>query len=447
MEKTRASSWFVRLAIAIAVIGGLIWYLRRDHATAATHGGAAPSGDHAKGKGGGRVVPVQVAIAKHEDYLDWRDGLGTAAAQFQVTVHTLVDGRLDQVFFKEGQPVKKGDMLAQVDPRPYMVQLHNAEGALARDVAQLKAAQADLDRQKAMRAQNLVAQATVDASAGTEGNFEGAVKVDQAAIESARLNLDYAAIRSPIDGIAGVRLVDAGNLVHAADAGGIVVIAAVDPAAVYITMPQDELDGVAQALAAGTARVEVWDAHADMDSVAGRTKSKKLAEGTQAILDNQVNAATANIRLKAILPNPDHALWPSEFVKARVLVRTITNAITVPAAAVQQGPSGAYVYVVGADNAVTMTPVKVELTHGDTSVIANGLSGGEHVVTEGGSQLRDGGKVSIGDDHAKPDAAGAKPDAAGSAANAAGSAANAPGSAAGSAAAAGAMMKVHDKAL
>ena len=161
------------------------------------------------------------------------------AAFQQVIVHTLVDGRLDSVKFVEGQPVKKGDLLEQIDPRPFDVQLHNAQGALARDQAQLKAAQADLERQKSLHEQNLVAQATVDASAGTEGNYEGAVKVDQAAIESAKLNLDYASIRSPLDGITGVRLVDAGNIVHATDAGGLVVITQIDPSAVYFTLPQD----------------------------------------------------------------------------------------------------------------------------------------------------------------------------------------------------------------
>lgn len=386
MEKTRATSWFIRIAIAVVVLGGLVWYLRRGHA-AADHSSGGGSGEHRASASAGRVVPVQVATADRKDYAVWLDGIGTVAAFQQVTVHTLVDGRLDSVKFVEGQAVKKGDLLEQIDPRPFAVQLHTAEGSLARDQAQLKAAQADLERQKSLHEQNLVAQATVDASAGTEGNFEGAVKVDQAAIESAKLNLDYAAIKSPIDGITGVRLVDAGNIVHQTDAGGLVVITQIDPAAVFFTLPQDNLGDISSALAGGSVQVEVWN----------HDGTAKLSTGTLAVLDNQVNASTATMRMKAIVPNPDRALWPNAFVKARVLVRTLKDAIVVPAAAVQQGPSGAYVYVVGDDDAVKMTPVIVSLTQGDTSVIAKGLAGGEKVVTEGASQLRNGGKVSTGD--------------------------------------------------
>jgi multidrug efflux system membrane fusion protein len=392
MEKTRTTSWFIRIAIAVVVLGGLVWYLRRGHAAAPTDhvesgGSAHDKRGTAASSGGGRVVPVQVATAARKDFAVWLPGIGTAAALQQVIVHTLVDGRLDAVKYTEGQAVKKGDLLAQIDPRPFEVQLHNAQGALARDQAQLKAAQADLERQKSLHEQNLVAQATVDASAGTEGNFEGAVKVDQAAIESAKLNLDYAEIRSPIDGITGVRLVDAGNIVHAADAGGLVVITQIDPAAVYFTLPQDNLSDITTALAAGSVEVEVWN----------RDESQKLATGTLAVLDNQINASTATMRMKALVPNPNRVLWPNAFVKTRTLVRTMKDAIIVPAAAVQQGPTGAYVYVVGDDDTAKMTPVIVTLTQGDTSVIAKGLAGGERVITEGASQLRNGGKVSLGD--------------------------------------------------
>jgi len=382
MEKSRTVSWLARIAIAGVVLVGLAWYL--NHRSQAA---PSASADHGRGSTGGRVVPVQVATADRKDYPVWLEGIGTVAAFQQVTVHTLVDGRLDAVKFTEGQEVKKGDLLAQVDPRPFDVQLHNAQGALARDQAQLKAAQSDLDRQKTLHEQNLVAQATVDASAGTEGNFEGAVKVDQAAIEMAKLNLDYAAIKSPLDGITGVRLVDAGNIVHAADAGGLVVITQINPAAVFFTLPQDNLGDISSALAAGTVQVEIWNHDA----------TAKVATGTLAVLDNQVNAATATMRMKAIVPNPERALWPNAFVKARVLVRTMKDAIVVPAAAVQQGPSGAYVYTVGDDDTVKMTPVIVALTQGDTSVIAKGLSGNERVVIEGASQLRNGGKVSTSD--------------------------------------------------
>jgi membrane fusion protein, multidrug efflux system len=386
--KTRATSWFIRIAIAIVVVGGLVWYLRRGHAAPA---GGASSAHGGGGSGAGaRSVPVQVAVAAHKDYQVWLDGIGTVAAFQQVTVHTLVNGPLQTVNFVEGQAVKKGELLAQVDPRPYMVQLHTAEGSLARDQAQLKAAQADLNRQKSLHDQNLVAQATVDASAGTEGSAEGAVKVDQAAIESARLELDYAAIKSPLDGITGVRLVDAGNIVQTTDASGIVVVTQIDPAAVFFTLPQDNLSDISSALAAGSVQVEVWN----------HDGTAKIATGNLTVLDNQVNASTATMRMKAIVPNPNRALWPNAFVKARVLVRTMKDAIVVPAAAIQQGPAGAYVYVVDDNDTVKMTPVIVTLTQGDTSVVGKGLAGNERVVTEGASQLRNGGKVSIGDKNA-----------------------------------------------
>ena len=399
MDKPRTAhtaAWALRIAIAGVVIVGLVWYLN--------HRGQAATAAQAHGKdAGGRVVPVQVATADRKDYPVWLEGIGTVAAFQQVTVHTLVDGRLDAVKFTEGQEVKKGDLIAQVDPRPFEVQLHNAEGALARDTAQLKAAQSDLARQKTLHEQNLVAQATVDASAGTEGNFEGAVKIDQAAIDMAKLNLDYAAIKSPLDGITGVRLVDAGNVVHASDQNGIVVITQINPAAVFFTLPQDNLGDIASALAAGTVQVEIWN----------HDGTQKVATGTLAVLDNQVNAATATMRMKAIIPNPNRGLWPNAFVKARVLVRTDKDAIVVPAAAVQQGPTGAYVFVVGTDDTVKMTPVIVSLTQGDTSVIAKGLAGGERVVIEGASQLRNGGKVST----SEPGAGSAAGSGAGSAAD------------------------------
>ncbi|HET9991094.1 MAG TPA: efflux RND transporter periplasmic adaptor subunit [Kofleriaceae bacterium] len=349
----------------------------------AAHRGSGTSGSGADK----RVVPVQVAVAEKKDFPVWLEGLGSVAAYQQVTVHAQVDGVLTEVKFTEGQTVKKGDVIAQIDPRPFMVQLHNAEGALARDQAQLQAAKADYDRQKNLHEQNLVAQNAVDAAAGTLGNYQGAVKIDQAAIESARLQLDYAAVKAPIDGITGVRQVDAGNLVHATDPNGLVVITAIDPAAVLFTLPQDRLTDITQAMASGTVEVDVFN----------RDGATLLGKGTLTVLDNQVNASTATMRMKAIVANPAHALWPNAFVKARALVATKKDAVVVPAAAVQQGPIGAFVYIVGPDSTVKMTPVAVAFTQGDSTVLDKGLAGGERVVIEGANQLRNGGKVDTGD--------------------------------------------------
>lgn len=388
-----ATRWTVRLTIGIVGIAAVIWYLHARGDTATGSRKDKPAGKEA------RVVPVQVGIAEKKDFPVWLDGLGTVTAYQQVTVHPQVDGRLDAVKFTEGQTVKKGDVIAQIDPRPFMVQLHNAEGALAGHRAQLAAAKADYDRQKNLHEQNLVAQNAVDAAAGTLGNFQGAVKIDEAAIENARLQLDYAAVKAPIDGITGVRLIDAGNNIHATDATGLVVITAIDPAAVLFTLPQDRLTDVTEALAAGNVEVDIYN----------RDGATLLGKGTLTVLDNQVNASTATMRMKAIVPNPNKKLWPNAFVKARALVAVKKDVVIVPAAAVQQGPAGAFVYVVAADQTVKMTPVHVAMTQGDSAVLEKGLAGGEQVVIEGANQLRNGGKVDTGS--AKPGLADAPTDA------------------------------------
>jgi multidrug efflux system membrane fusion protein len=209
------------------------------------------------------------------------------------------------------------------------------------------------------------------------------MKIDEAQIESARLNLDYATVRSPLSGTTGVRQVDAGNVVHATDPNGLVVITAIDPAAVFLTVPQDRLPQIASALARGDVPVEVY----------GRDGAQLLGKGKLAVLDNQINQTTATLRLKALVDNPNRSLWPNAFVKARVLVETRKDALVIPAVAVQQGPQGAYVYVVGADGTAQMKPIVVAFTTAEQAVIDRGLDGGEQVVVEGASQLRPGGKV------------------------------------------------------
>jgi multidrug efflux system membrane fusion protein len=372
----RARSLWLRATIAIIVVGGvgILLYLRSDSSGAEAR---APA------PGAERTVPVQVAKVERKDLPIWIEGLGTVAAFQQVTVRAQVDGRLDKVLFTEGQTVKKGDVIAQVDPRPFMVQLHQAEGALERDRSQLEIAKRNVDRYQSLKDQNLVAQQQVDTYLAQVGELEGAVKIDESQIENAKLMLDYAAIKAPLDGITGVRLVDAGNIVHAADPNGIVVITAIDPAAVFFTVAQDRMGQIAAALARGEVAVKVWN----------RDGTQQLGEGTVAVLDNQINQATATLRLKALVKNPERKLWPNAFVKARMLVETRQGAIVVPAVAVQQGPSGSFVYVVGPDGTAQLRPVVVALTTDDTAVIEKGVQPGEQVVTEGQNQLRPGGKV------------------------------------------------------
>lgn len=378
----------LRIAIAVVVIGGIAWWFMRDKGggskTRQAGGSGAPTAGEPAGKASDRVVPVQLAQVAAKDFPIWIEGLGTVAAMQQVVVRPQVDGRLDKVLFTEGQVVKAGEVIAQIDPRPFMVMLHTAQGALARDRAQLAIAKKNYERYQGLQAQKLVAQQQVDEYAGQVGQFEGAVKIDLAAVEQAQLQLDYAQVKSPLTGTTGVRLVDAGNLVKASDPGGLVVITAIDPAAVFFTIPQDKLSGVAAAIAKGEVPVEVWN----------RDGSAMLGLGKVAVLDNQVNQATATLRLKALVPNPDRKLWPNAFVKARMLVETKADALVIPAVAIQRGPQGAYVYVVGDDKTAQLRTIEVGTIVGDNATITRGLTAGERVVVEGASQLRSGGKVS-----------------------------------------------------
>ena len=384
--------WLLRAIVAVAVIGVAVWYLRSRQERAVAPPGAdrsaergAPSDPSRAGRGDaeGRVVTVQVATAERKDLPIWLEGLGSVAAMQQVTLRPQVDGRIDKVLFVEGQPVKKGDVLVQIDPRPFQVALHQAQGALARDRAQLETNQVNLKRYESLKAQNLVAGQQVEEIAGQVGQFEGTVKIDQAQIENAQLQLDYTQVRSPLDGIAGIRQVDAGNIVHQSDANGLVVITAIDPAAVFFTLPQDQLASVAQALARGDVTVEAYS----------RDGATRLGTGKLAVLDNQVNQATATLRLKALMPNPERVLWPNAFVKARMLVETRKDAIVIPSVAVQRGPQGTFVYIVAADKTAQMKPVTVSLTTGDVAVVTKGLDGGEHLIIEGQNQVRPGGRV------------------------------------------------------
>jgi multidrug efflux system membrane fusion protein len=369
-SRSSSKAWMY-IVIAVVVIGGLIAY--RHYANAAKSKAEA---DKAKAP---RSVSVTIAPATTQNVPLWLEGLGSVSAWQQVTVHSQVDGRLDKVFFKEGQTVKKGDMLAQIDPRPYAVQLHQAEGSLAKDSAQLADTKLNLERYRSLVQQKLIAQQQVDDQAALVGQAEGGVTTDKAAIESARLNLDYAAVRAPLDGIVGVRQVDAGNLVHATDVNGLVVLTQLDPAALFVTLPEDNLPQVQAAMHRGEVTVEAWS----------RDGATRLGVGKLAVVDNQINQATATLKLKCQVPNPEHLLWPNQFVKARILLETRPNAIVISPAAVQRGPNGSFVYVVQ-DGKAEQRNVTVALTTADVAVIDKGIQPGDQIVTEGQNQLRPG---------------------------------------------------------
>lgn len=371
MSKTR----WVLLALALLGVGAWVTLRKKPEAGAA-----------ADGKGpAARAVPVVAAQVQRRDAPLYLEGLGNAVASQTVTVRPQVDGRLLSVSFREGQEVRKGAPLAQVDPRPFEIQLHQAQGAHARDTALLNAARLDLQRYTDLVARSLMSQAQVDAQAATVGQLEGSVRVDQAAIESARLNLDFARMVAPIDGLTGARLVDPGNVVRASDTAGLVVIAQLDPIAVIFTVPQDELAPILAAQGGGEVAVEAWS----------RDGTQKLATGRLALVDNQINQATATLRLKALFANPTRRLWPNQFVKARLLVSTRKDALVVPATAVQRGPEGTFAWVVGAEDKVAPRPIEVERLQADTAILTKGLEAGETVVIEGHAQLRAGAKVAV----------------------------------------------------
>jgi multidrug efflux system membrane fusion protein len=346
--------------------------------------GASKSGAAVEPRGA-RAVPVLPATVVRRDVPVYLEGIGNVVAYKTVTVRSQVDGRLMQVLFREGQAVRKGEVLAQIDPRPFQVQLHQAEGALARDRAQLQNANLMVKRDRDLVGQKLIAQQQLDSDQAVAGQTEGAVRIDEAAIESARLNLDYARITSPVDGVTGVRLVDPGNVVHAADPGGIVVVTQLDPVAVLFNLPQDELPRISDQMAHGKLAVAVY----------GRDGATALGKGELELIDNQINQATATLRLKAIVPNPEHHLWPNQFVKARLLLTTLKGALVVPASTLQRGPDGTFVYVVGADQTVALRPVEAVAPTGEVAIIDKGVSEGEIVVADGQNQLRPGSKVSL----------------------------------------------------
>jgi membrane fusion protein, multidrug efflux system len=343
---------------------------------------AAPAGARA---GGERAVPVLVAAAETRDVPIYLEGLGTVTAYKTVNVRSQVDGRLDRVLYREGQAVKRGEVLAEIDPRPFAILLHQGEAALARDKAQLDGARRNLERYEAVGGQHLLPQQQIDDQKALVAQLEGTVMADRAQIENAKLQLDYARIKSPIDGITGVRLVDPGNLVHAADATGIVVVAQMDPIAVLFTLPQDNLPDVARAQAAGPLPVEARN----------REGAQQLGTGQLELIDNQINQATATMRLKAIFPNPNRTLWPNQFVRARLLLTVRKGALVIPAAAVQRGPQGTFVFAAGADNRAEMRAVTIERIEGEDAIVAKGLVAGDRVVREGQSQLRAGAPIAL----------------------------------------------------
>jgi membrane fusion protein, multidrug efflux system len=375
--------------LGLLVLAGVLWAWR-----ARTSGGAtsAPAADQR----GARPVPVVVATVEQRDVPLYLEGLGAVVANRTVTIRTQVDGRLDRVLFREGQAVRAGQVLAQIDPRPYEIQLLQAEGALARDRAQLDNARLTVNRDQQLIADKLIAPQQLDTDQAAAAQLEGILRIDEAAIKSARLSLDFARVTSPIDGVTGVRLVDQGNFVRATDAGGLVVITELDPVGVIFSLPQDDLLRVSGQMSLAELPVEAF----------ARDGTTLLGIGKLALIDNQINQATSTLRLKAILPNPKRLLWPNQFVKARLLLSTRRGALVIPTTAVQRGPTGPFVYVIDKEQVVAVRPVQVTPPQGELSVVEKGLEAGERVVADGQDQLRPGNKVAPREPAGAPAAAG-----------------------------------------
>ena len=394
LTRTRPRRWLmVVLCLLVAAgIGYAIWFW------------PAGSAGHA-GRERNQPIPVLVAAAEQKDVPIYLDGLGTVQAYNTVTVRAMVDGPLVAVKFIEGQDVKRGDVLAQIDPRTYQAALDQAAGKKAQDEAQLANARLDLARYQKLVANNYSSAQQADTARAQVAQLEAQVTQDQAQIDTARTQLSYTTITAPIDGRTGMRQVDAGNIVHAADTTGMVVITQLQPISVVFTLPQQALDAVAKAMReAATQGGTAPRVLAYVQGAAG-SPAGVLDSGVLAVLDNQVDPTTGTIKLKATFPNAEHRLWPGAFVGVRLQVDTARNAVVIPPAAVQRGPRGSYVYVIGEDSTATRRSVTIGHEDAQGSIVTEGVKPGDRVVIDGASRLTDAGKVTV----VQPAATGATP--------------------------------------
>jgi multidrug efflux system membrane fusion protein len=332
-----------------------------------------------------QAIAVDTAAVTHADVPIYLSGLGTVQAFYTVTVTARVDGELQKIAFTEGQTVHRGDLLAQIDPRPNQAAYNQAMAAKAKDAAQLENAKRDLERYTVLQPQDLASKQTVDTQRAMVDQMAAQLQVDQAVIDNARTQLDYTRIVSPIEGRTGIRLVDPGNIVHAAATTGIVVVTQVQPIAVIFTLPEEDLTAVNAALAAGPVKV----------TTVSRDGNTELDQGVLTLVDNEIDQNTGTARLKATFANAHNTLWPGQYVNARVLVRVSSNALTLPAAAVQLGPNGPFTYVVKPDSTVEVRLLKIGEESGGMTVVQSGLALNERVVTSNQYRLQPGAHVRV----------------------------------------------------
>jgi multidrug efflux system membrane fusion protein len=390
-RETSGSKWWLWIVVLVIVAALGFWYYRGTKANTEAQGPAnAAGGGQGSGKGGRQgqgggamVVPVVVATAARGDLPVYFNGLGTVTAFNTVTVRSRVDGQIVKINFTEGQTVHQGDALVEIDPRPYQVQLEQAEGQLAKDQAQLRDVQVDYERYQLLFKEGVIPKQQVDTQQAQVGQFEGAIKADQGTIDSAKLQIVYSHVTAPITGRVGLRLVDMGNIVHATDTNGLLVITQLQPIAVIFSLPQDQLSQVMSKLSGKQLPVEAYD----------RDDITKIATGKLLTIDNQIDTTTGTYKLKSVFDNEKNNLFPNQFVNIHLLVDTQHNVTVVPTPAIQRGPQGTYVYLVQKDNTVKIEPVTVALSSGNSVGISAGLQPGDTVVTDGQDKLQDGSKV------------------------------------------------------
>jgi membrane fusion protein, multidrug efflux system len=377
VSKPSRRSWLRRLfwvLLVLAMIGAAVWYYPRPESQPKTGG---------RNQG---PAPVAVTTVQKGDMPVSLTGLGTVTPLATVTVKTQINGYLTEVAFQEGQMVKKGDFLAQIDPRPYQVALEQAEGQLAKDQALLRNAQLDLQRYNTLVAQNSIARQTRDTQVSLVAQDQAAIKTDQAQVDAQKLNLVYAHIVSPVTGRVGLRQVDAGNYVQTSDPNGIVVVTQLQPISVIFTLPEDNLPAVMKQVHAGTSlSVTAYD----------RTGTTVLGKGRLETVDNQIDTATGTVKLRAIFDNEREILFANQFVNIQLLVDTLHDTDIVPRAAIQHGAPGAFVYMVKSDQTVGVQKVKVGPADDQNIAVLDGLQPGERVVVDGSDRLHEGAKVTV----------------------------------------------------
>ncbi|MFP3515162.1 MdtA/MuxA family multidrug efflux RND transporter periplasmic adaptor subunit [Pseudomonas sp. SIMBA_077] len=385
--------WLVGLLVLLIVVG-VSWWLwpssSKKTQSAQSSQQTAGSGAMRPGFGGSTLpVPVLVAQVTRGDFPIYYKALGTVTALNTINVRSRVAGELVKVYFKEGQTVKAGELLAEIDPRSYQNALLQAEGTLLQNQAQLKNAQVDVQRYRGLYAEDSIAKQTLDTAEALVGQYQGTVKTNQAAVNDAKLNLEFTKIRAPISGRVGLRQLDVGNLVAANDTTALVVITQTEPIVVSFTLPENNLTLVLERYRSGASLpVQAWD----------RGDTKELAKGVLSSIDNQIDVTTGTLKFKALFENRDQALFPNQFVNVRLLADTLKDVILAPTAALQYGTNGSFVYAMDGDNKVSIRSIKVGATDGELTVIEDGLQPTDRVVLEGTDRLREGSAVEVVND-------------------------------------------------